>query len=301
MTGAHPAHPAYVVAIDVGGTDMKGGLVTGEGTDPVLVSRPTDRADPVAGIRAFAAELAALGAERYGHGPHAVGLAVPGPVDSVRQVARYSATLGWRDVPAAAFCDLPVPVVIGNDVQVAGLAEAAHAPETDLLFLPIGTSIAGAMVIRGEPYATTLSGQIGHIPVHPGGRPCPCGQSGCLAAYSSASAIAADYGVPSAAEVARAVAAGDPRAARVWAGAIDTLALALATYTLILDPAAIVIAGGLAESGDLLLAPLRTRLAAALTFRPPPHVRVSTLGMRAGVLGAAALARAASPPAAPVR
>jgi glucokinase len=289
MTGTHPG---YVVAIDVGGTDMKGGLVPGDRADAVLRRSPTERADPVAGIRAFVAELAALGAERYGHGPHAVGLAVPGPVDTERQVARYSATLGWRDVPAAAFCDLPVPVAIGNDVQTAGLAEAGHAPETDFLFLPIGTSIAGAMIIRGEPYATTLSGQIGHIPVHPGGRPCPCGQRGCLAAYSSASAIAADYGAPAAVEVARAVAAGDPRAALVWAGAVDTLALALATYTLILDPAAIVIGGGLAESGDLLLAPLRTRLAAALTFRPPPRLRASALGMRAGLLGAAALARA---------
>ncbi|GAA5049828.1 glucokinase [Thermocatellispora tengchongensis] len=289
MTPATTPATSYVVAIDVGGTGMKGGLVTDDGEIALHRHRPTDRAAPVAGVRAFAAELAALGAAHFGHGPRAAGLAVPGLVED--GVARYSATLGWRDVPAAEFCDLDVPVALGHDVHAAGLAEAEHAPERDFLLLPIGTSIAGAMVLRGRPYASTLAGQIGHIPVWPDGEACPCGQRGCLAAYASAGAIAARYGTPGAAEVARAVAAGEPRAGAVWARAVEALALALATYTLILDPAAIVIGGGLARSGDLLLAPLRDRLAARLAFRDPPALRASALGTRAGVLGAAMLTR----------
>lgn len=279
---------SYVIAIDVGGTAMKAGLVGDTGDVELFRSRPTERSRPVSGVRAFARELAALGADRHGCGPRAVGLAVPGLVED--RIARYSAALGWRDVPATDFCDLDVPVALGHDVHAAGLAEAEHTREADFLLLPIGTGIAGAIILGGTPYATTLSGQIGHIPVWPGGRPCPCGQRGCLSAYASASAIASGYGTRGASEVARAVAMGDPRALRVWDEAVEALALALATYTLLLDPAAIVIGGGLAESGDLLLEPLRERLAAKLTFREAPPLRTSGLGMRAGVLGAAKLA-----------
>lgn len=320
----------YVVAIDVGGTSMKGGLVTEQGGVTAAETRPTRRADTghgaataaaalagavagssvagavaaatadaaVAGVRAFAADLAATGTALYGQAPRAVGLAVPGLVE--QGVARYSAVLGWRDIPAADFCDLDVPLALANDVQAAGLAEASVTRESDFLFLAIGTSIAGAVFLGGEMYGTSLSGQIGHTPVRPDGRPCPCGQLGCLAAYASASAVAAGYGTTRAAEaagtsgaaaVAEAVAAGDRRATEVWDEAVEALALALASYTLTLAPQAIVIGGGLAQSGDLLLAPLRRRLAARLTFRDAPPIRASRLGMRAGVLGAALLAQ----------
>uniref|UniRef100_UPI001C5E926F ROK family protein n=1 Tax=Nonomuraea rhizosphaerae TaxID=2665663 RepID=UPI001C5E926F len=102
-------------------------------------------------------------------------------------------------------------------------------------------------------------------------------------------AIAARCGEVSAADVVRRVAAGDAQAVRVWDEAVEALSLALATYTLLLDPALVVIGGGLALAGDALLDPLRGRLSARLAFRHPPALRVSRLGVHAGLLGAGLL------------
>ncbi|MET8869625.1 ROK family protein [Nonomuraea sp. NPDC004580] len=101
--------------------------------------------------------------------------------------------------------------------------------------------------------------------------------------------MAARCGVPGAEDVVRLAAQGDARATAVWAEAVEALALALATYTLVLDPAAVVIGGGVSQAGDALVVPLRERLAARLAFRPAPDVRASRLGPLAGLLGAALL------------
>ncbi|WP_431898775.1 ROK family protein [Nonomuraea sp. bgisy101] len=283
-----------VVGIDVGGTTMKGGLVR-DGAVLHAERRPTPRAEgPGAVIAAISAFVADLAAPRGELRPTAVGLAVPGLVTPTHAV--FSAAFGWRDVPAEAFADVPLPVVLGHDVRSAGAAELAYGAaraEPNVLFLPIGTGIAGAMALDGALYggAAGWAGQIGHIPVHPDGLPCGCGQRGCLAAYASASAIAARCGETSAAAV---VSRTDQEARQVWDEAVDALALALATYTLLLDPALVVIGGGLAQAGEALVGPLRARLAARLAFRRPPGVEVSALGMQAGLLGAALLATRAT-------
>ncbi|GGP16451.1 ROK family protein [Nonomuraea glycinis] len=297
-----------VVAVDVGGTTMKGGLITQDGTILYAERRPTPRAEGpaqvIAAISAFVTDLARPRTlDDAQVRPEAVGLAVPGLVTPQR--ALYSAALGWKDVPAEAFTDVALPVALGHDVRAAGEAELvygraavrAEPPAGHVLFMPIGTGIAGALVLGGSLYggAAGWAGQIGHVPVWPDGLPCSCGQRGCLAAYASASAIASRCGETSAADVARRVRAGDPRAVTVWGEAAEALALALATYTLLLDPALIVIGGGLAQAGDLLLDPLRERLGDRLTFRPAPMVRVSGLGPDAGLLGAGLLGFRALP------
>ncbi|MGW6503231.1 ROK family protein [Nonomuraea angiospora] len=279
----------YVVAVDVGGTTFKGGFVARDGTILHFERRVTPRgADQViAAISAFVADLAR---PRAGRRPLAVGLAVPGLVTPTHAV--YSAAFGWRDVPVSSFADVDLPVALGHDVRSAGEAELAYgAGGDDVLFLPIGTGIAGAVVLSGSLYggAGGFAGQIGHIPVRPDGLACGCGQRGCLAAYASGGAIAARYGSGTSADVVRLAAEGDERAAEVWSSAVDTLALALATYTLLLDPARIVIGGGVSLAGDALLVPLRERLAGRLAFRRAPEVVASSLGVRAGLLGAGLL------------
>jgi glucokinase len=302
------------VAVDVGGTTIKGGLITRDGEILYTERRPTPRSEGpervIAAISTFITDLANPpdglssggassaggrpgGVRPVGVRPVAVGLAVPGLVTSTHAV--FSAAFGWRDVPAEAFTQVELPVALGHDVRSAGEAELAYGPgpgEGDVLYLPIGTGIAGATVLSGSLYggASGWAGQIGHIPVHPDGLPCGCGQRGCLAAYASASAVAARCGETSAAVTIARAAAGDPEAAHVWDDAIEALALALATYTLLLDPALVVIGGGLSLAGDALLVPLRDRLSAHLSFRPPPALRASTLGTDAGLLGAGLLA-----------
>ncbi|MFG1750338.1 ROK family protein [Streptosporangium sandarakinum] len=321
---------SFVVALDVGGTSMKGGLVTSAGEVLLTDRRATPREQGpeavVETIRSFIGDLAARGDGV----PAGVGLAVPGLVTA--DTALYSANIGWRDVPAAAFVPLDVPVMLGHDVRTGGLAESvlgAGRTVSDFLFLPIGTGIAGAMIVNGEPYggASGWGGEIGHIPVFPDGETCACGQVGCLETYASASAVARRYaarvaslaapapsglplpaapaavdgaGTPVTAEqVAALTAAGDPVATQIWGEAVEALALSLATYTLLLDPSVIVLGGGLAESGPLLSDPLSGRLRELLTFREAPPIRPAALGVSAGMLGAALLGwRAAGDPGA---
>ncbi|MGC5011804.1 ROK family protein [Streptosporangium sp. DT93] len=327
---------SFVVALDVGGTSMKGGIVTRSGEILRTGRRATPRdrgpAAVIAEIRSFVSDLAASG----GGTPAGVGLAVPGLVNA--GTALYSANIGWHDVPATDLVPLDVPVLLGHDVRTGGLAESvlgAGRELTDFLFLPIGTGIAGATILRGEPYGGTAgwAGEIGHIPVLPEGERCACGQIGCLETYASASAVARRYsarlaGAPprpegvtpaapstvpeavaatgparaaaeqvaatgpapvTAEQVAALTAAGDPLATEIWGDAVEALSLALATYTLLLDPSAIVLGGGLAEAGPLLSVPLAERLGARLAFRDAPPLRRAALGMSAGMLGAALL------------
>lgn len=123
---------------------------------------------------------------------------------------------------------------------------------------------------------------------------CACGQIGCLETYASASAVGRRYSAraasPATAEqVAALTVSGDPLAVEVWGEAVEALSLALATYTLLLDPSAIVLGGGLAEAGPLLSDPLAERLRGRLTFRDAPPLRPAALGVNAGMLGAALL------------
>ncbi|MEV0383702.1 ROK family protein [Nonomuraea sp. NPDC050643] len=281
----------YVAALDVGGTTMKGGFVARDGTIHDFQRRPTPRAQgPDQVIAAISAFIADLTRPRDGARPLAVGLAVPGLVTPTHAV--FSAAFGWRDVPVAAFTDVDLPVALGHDVRSAGEAELAHGEGgTDVLYLPIGTGIAGAVVLSGALYggAGGWAGQIGHIPVRPDGLPCGCGGRGCLAAYASGGAVASRCGVDGAAEVVRRAGEGDALAVRVWDEAVEALALGLATYTLLLDPGAVVIGGGVAQAGDALLVPLRERLAGLLAFRPAPPIRASRLGALAGLMGAGLL------------
>ncbi|MFF0578618.1 ROK family protein [Streptosporangium saharense] len=288
---------SFVVALDVGGTSMKGGVVTHSGEIAFTERRDTPRergpAAVVESIRSFIDDLAVAG----GGDPAGVGLAVPGLVTPNR--ALYSANIGWRDVKAEDFVPLDVPVMLGHDVRTGGLGESvlgAGREVSDFLFIPIGTGIAGAIVLHGEPYGGSVGwgGEIGHIPVFPDGEPCACGQVGCLETYASASAIGRRYSARSGSHatskrVAELIASGDPVANAVWDDAVEALSLALTTYTLLLDPETIVLGGGLAEAGDLLAVPLAERLRKRLAFRAAPPLRKAALGVNAGMLGAALL------------
>lgn len=300
-----------VVAVDVGGTSMKGAVVAADGSVLAAPWRATRRergpAAVVEGICLFAAELAEQARELTGRDAAAAGVAVPGLVDEAAGVAAYSANIGWRDVPMRELVGrrIELPVALGHDVRAGGLAEAllgAGRGVDDFLFVPVGTGIAGAVVLGGVPYPGRRgwSGEIGHVPVWPDGEPCECGQRGCLETYASAAAITRRYGGGPGLcteDVLARAGSGDPRAAKVQDEAVEALAIALAGYTLTLDPGLIVIGGGLAECGDRLLEPLRTRLRARLTFRDPPPVAAALLGTRAATLGAALLGwRAAGVP-----
>jgi len=298
----------HVIALDVGGTGMKAALVGADRTLLHEARRPTGREHGpeavVAAILDFAAELRAIGERRFGEPAAAAGVGVPGVLDQDRGVAVFAANLGWRDVPLRALLSERlggVPVGLGHDVRTGGLAEGrlgAGRGADRFLFVSVGTGIAGAIGIEGrlEPGAHGDSGEIGHIVVRPGGTPCGCGQSGCLETLASAAAVgrawAAAGGGPGAdaADCAKAVESGDPRAVAVWREAIGALADGLVTALTLLDPELLIIGGGLAEAGETLFTPLRAAIEERITFQTLPRIVPADLGDTAGCLGAGLLA-----------
>ncbi|HEU5007676.1 MAG TPA: ROK family protein [Jatrophihabitantaceae bacterium] len=289
-----------VVAVDVGGTNIKAALIDGSGAslrESVVPTPVASGADAVVGaIRSTVRELADAADSLAG-----VGVVVPGDVDADAGIARFSANLGWRDVPLRALLreDVGMPAVLDHDVRAAGLAErmiGLARGRRDCLVAVIGTGIAGVITSAGRhvPGARSLAGELGHMAVWPDGEPCPCGQRGCLERYSSAAAIARRYaqrgGEPVDAAEVVARAGSDPVAAAVWSEAVEALGISFAACTMLLDPELIVVGGGLAAAGDALLEPVRAALASRVVWREVPAVALSSLGSRAGLLGAALLA-----------
>ncbi|MGX1671339.1 ROK family protein [Streptomyces sp. NPDC055400] len=298
----------HVIALDVGGTGMKAALVGADGTLLHQARRATGRERGpdaiVETILGFAADLRAYGEEHLGEPAAAAGVAVPGIVDDEHGIALYASNLGWRDVPMRRLLSERldgIPVALGHDVRTGGLGEGrlgAGRGADRFLFVPLGTGIAGAIGIGGriEPGAHGSAGEIGHIVVRPGGTDCGCGQRGCLERYASASAVSLAWaeatGDPQAdaADCAKAVESGDPRARQVWLEAVDALADGLVTALTLLDPRTLIIGGGLAEAGETLFTPLRAAVEERVTFQKLPTIVPAALGDTAGCLGAGLLA-----------
>ncbi|MFE3108899.1 ROK family protein [Kitasatospora indigofera] len=290
-----------VIALDVGGTGMKGALLDRGSGLLVTERRPTPRAHgPEAVVDAIVAALRSLArqAAERGLAVRRAGVVVPGIVDAERALAVYSANIGWRDLPLARVIEerTGLPVTLGHDVRAGALAEVrlgAARGARDALFVAIGTGISAALVTEGRLLAAGgYAGELGHLVVEPDGRLCPCGGAGCLETVASAAGIAMAYTalsgqpVAGADEVATRLTAGDQDARAVWARAVEGLATALAATVTLLAPEVVVLGGGLAESGGLLLDPLRARLDAKLTFQRRPRLVAAALGDRAGCLGA---------------
>ncbi|MFG2848688.1 ROK family protein [Kitasatospora sp. NPDC048296] len=290
------------IALDVGGTYIKGAAVAEDGS-----LRHTERWFTRAerGPEAVLETVLDCAAELAGRfRPAAAGVAVPGIVDEGAGTAVLAANLGWRDVPVRHWLSehLGIPVAFGHDVRAGGIAEAragAGRGSRTFLFVPVGTGIAAALMVDGRPLtgSHTRAGELGHLVVRPGGEPCACGGRGCVETFASAAAIARRYtaatGEPdlTAQQVAERATAGDRTAAAVWQEAVDALADGLASAVTLLDPERVVIGGGLARAGEPYFAPLREALAARLTFQAMPQLVPAELGHEAGCYGAGLLAQ----------
>ncbi|GAA1575391.1 ROK family protein [Dactylosporangium maewongense] len=302
-----------MVALDVGGTDVKAAIVAADHTVIHRVRRPTRREHGVesvlATITATAADLAAECRRQTGRAPLAAGVVVPGIVDERTGRAVFSANLGWRDLPLRDLLtqQLDLPVALGHDVRAGGIAEGrlgAARGVDEFVFVALGTGVAAAHVVGGRAQRGAHGGQgeLGHLVIRRWGPRCGCGNVGCLETYASADAIARQYmrtagtlSDPrtdiSAEQVSRLALADDPVAGAVWSQAVAALADGLVACVTLYDPALIVIGGGLARSGPALFDPLRAALADRLTFQPHPEVVAAELGSEAGCRGAALLAQ----------
>lgn len=290
VVGRARISPPAVVAVDIGGTSAKGALVDADGR----VLRSAHVATGASGaetITRIADLLRGLMDAADALDRSVVGAAVvsPGLIDSAAGTVRYASSLGWTDVPLARILSeaIGIPVAVEHDVRAAGAAERAFgaaAGSADVVFAAIGTGVSAAVISDGRVIEGAIAGagELGHIPVVPGGELCTCGQRGCLEVYFSGAGLARRYAAaigddllvetPDAAAVIARIDT-DPVAAQVWSEGLDALATGLATLTLLVDPEVIVLGGGVAQAGDALLDALRARLSAALAWRHAPPSR----------------------------
>lgn len=291
-----PPEAPLIAAIDVGGTSAKTALIDrcGSITHPGRV--PTGPGDPDGVLRRICDAATDL-ANRAGVA--AIGIGLPGIVDPAAGVCRFSANLGWRDVPVGQYITerTGLPVVVGHDVRNGGLAEArigAGAGYQSIFFIAIGTGLSGAYVRGGvvDNGYTQQAGEIGHISIDPNGPRCGCGGQGCLENVAGAKGLVRLYTERTgrqltAAQIAAQAQAGQPEATEVWEEATIALGRVLAGVTQLIDPQVFVIGGGLSLAGDQLFAPVAAELARGMAYRKPPAVIGAKLADRAGLLGAA--------------
>jgi len=287
-----------VIAIDAGGTEIKAGLVKGK---EVLATQrwATEREGGPDHARDQILFAAGEMARRHPDAK-AIGLVVPGVVDSHNGIAVYSENLKWENVPFRKIINemTGLPVGFGHDVRAGGIAEnnfGAGIGFSNTLFLPIGTGIAGAITIDGVMNEDVFSGEIGHMDVG-SGYPCECGSCDCLESISTGPSIARIYreksGKPIAnsAEVVKAANSGDVIAIQVWRNSMLALAKAVYAYVTVLAPDVIIFGGGVSKAGKELLDPIQSYLDSKITFQRHPHLTIAQLGDTAGIIGAGIIA-----------
>ncbi|HWU20988.1 MAG TPA: ROK family protein, partial [Nocardioides sp.] len=226
--------------------------------------------------------------------------------DAAGEQVRFAAHLPWRDAPVRRnLADrLGVPTVLDNDANCAAYAElvlGAARGAQDALLITIGTGIGGALVLGGRLYRGSqgMAGEFGHMQVVPDGLSCECGLKGCWEQYCSGRALERVVRVAvgrhlEGREVARMARAGDGTARQAIATIGTWLGVGAAGLVSAFDPELVVIGGGVADVGDLLLDPARGALLDSLQGtdrRVVPPLVPAALGPRAGAIGAALLAR----------
>jgi glucokinase len=306
--------------IDVGGTKIAGGVVDADGN--ILEQRRV--VSPARDADAMSDAIVGLVGELAGrHDLVAVGVGAAGYVDKSRSTVMFAPNLAWRDIDLKGQLEprLNLPVVVENDANCAAWGEfrfgAGHDVD-DLLLVTVGTGVGGGLVLDGELYrgAFGVGAEIGHMRVVPGGRLCGCGNHGCFEQYASGRALVrnaredAQEGSLLArtlldltgGEVDRidgpiitdAAREGDKFALEQLAEVGRWLGEGIASLTAVLDPAVVAIGGGVADADALLLDPVRAAFGASLSgrgHRPILEIRKAALGNRAGLIGAADLAR----------
>lgn len=307
------------LGVDLGGTNIKAALVTENGKIVKEVSAPTNLPRTEEKVCDDIAELCLQLAA--GEQVAAIGVGCPGTVDD--GVVLYSNNLDWHDFAMADYLKVKtgLPVCIGNDANVAALGEAlvgcAKGAQSTVV-VTLGTGVGAGVVLGGKLLTgyTGAASEAGHMVIldTPNAPRCTCGRPGCFETLASATALirmtrdarrthpesALNMLVPTEADVNGhtafdAAAQGDAAAQAVVDNYIHYLAVGVANLINIFFPEVIGLSGGVANQGENLLKPLRTAVE-PMTFGhnfAKKHTRITTctLGYRAGVIGAALLAK----------
>lgn len=315
----------YYMGIDLGGTNIKAGVVDdafriiGRAKAKTGIPRP---AEEVMDAMAECAKAAAADAGVPWEQIRQVGIGVPGTANEETGVVEYANNLLFENVPMREYLQkrLHKEIDITNDANAAALGEVlagAARGASNAVAVTLGTGVGGGIIIDGRLFTGFHYGgaELGHMGIVLGGRKCTCGRRGCLEAYASATGLIrstkeAMEAFPDSLmwELARenggnvsgrtaflAAGRGDAAAQAVVNDYIQHLGYGLASIINILAPEILVIGGGVSNEGENLLRPLVERVRPQLYIRTPEkqtRIALATLGNDAGLIGAAFLSRA---------
>lgn len=312
------AATVLVVGVDVGGTNVEVGAVDDGHRVHARAKAPTPAGGPAEVIDTITELVRCLSAE-----PVAIGVGIPGVVHE-GQALTVPNLSGWHeqvDLKGPLTERLGVPVSLGNDANVGLLGEwlaGAAMGARNVLGLWMGTGIGGGLILDGRPYTGSrgAAGEIGHVVVSSGGALCTCGRRGCAEAYAGRRSMRGvatamvdagwetslfrirdeeDKPTLTSKVWAEALHEKDALAVRLFDTAIESVGIAVGSTVNLLDVDTVVVGGGLAEKLGQHLADRIAAAAQPWMLRPSPDLRftVAALGDDSGVVGAAALGRAA--------
>ncbi len=276
----------YVVGIELGATHLF--VVVTDLEPKIIVELERDfelTIGPEAGLSRVAelAQQALAQAEVSLEQVVGMGLGVPGPVHHATGTVAFPPIMpGWHGFPMRARLEeeLGVTVYADNDANLGALGEWAHGAGQgvdNLAYIKVGTGIGCGLIIGGEIYRgqSGSAGEIGHITIDENGPPCRCGNYGCLESMAAGPAIAhraqlaikagqettlvktKSVGEITAADVSRAASQGDPLSLQLFHEAGRHIGVALAGLINLFNPKLVIIGGGMAQAGDILLEPIR--------------------------------------------
>jgi glucokinase len=299
---------AHIIAVDIGGTQIRTALFDSNDTHPLYHQRVATHAD---GEDPFERLAAAIGAVMSAHRADAISVAAPGPLDPQSGVIFSTPNIpGWVEFPLVAKLEqrFHAPVYLGNDANLAALGEwryGAGQGYHDVLYLTISTGIGGGVIVNDRLLlgAHGLAGELGHITVLPDGPLCSCGQRGHLEAVASGPAIAAyvneklaegrasilQPGPLTGRQVAEAARQGDALACEAFVRAGEFLGQALADFLHMFNPSIVILGGGVTQSSSLFIETLKDSVRRHVmdqNFLKDLVITTATLGDNAGLIGA---------------
>lgn len=314
----------YYIGIDLGGTNIKAGVVNenfeiiGKATTKTLCPRPAKEiADDMAKISLEACKNAGISIDDI----EWIGIGTPGIADNVGGTIPYSNNIGFKNVPIRKYIQehIDKPVYIANDANAAAYGEfvaGAAKGATDAVCITLGTGVGAGVIIDGKIFTgRNLAGtEIGHTVIEVDGPQCTCGRKGCFEVFSSATglinmtkqaiaehpdSIMAEYaerdGHSSARHAFDAMRAGDKAGKEVVDKYIKYLAIGITNVINVFQPDILCIGGGVCNEGDPLMVPMMEIVAKEVYTRmieKNTKITVAKLGNDAGIIGAAFLGKA---------
>jgi glucokinase len=288
------------LGLDLGGTNIKWVVVEHDTGDWRTLDRGQVATPASHGPDAVVGRLAMVGAEAIARWPGvvSVGIGVPGLYDPATGSTRFLVNVpgDWagRSVAQPVAAALGCPVSLINDARAFGLAElrlGAGRGVRSIVGLTLGTGVGGVIAIDGQVHLghDGTAGELGHQTIDPDGPPCNCGNNGCLESFARADRIAAACGTSTAEAAVVAANAGDAHALAGLAEVGRYLGIGIGNMIVVVSPDRVIIGGGIAAAGELLLGPIRDELRRRVYTTSLDDVEIVTaeLGTWAGAIGAA--------------